>query len=172
MTIKYVLLVNKQGQTRLARYAVPLPPLAERVALEGEVVRKCLARSDKLVREKRESASARGWVGGGTSARACARAHALATMGASAWHPRLAAWPLRRGAQSRARQQGHRRACASLGYHFFCLLALNLSPRSLVSLLSPPPQCSFIEHRGHKIVYRRYASLFFLVGVDEEEVRN
>ena len=49
MAIKYVLLVNKQGQTRLARYAVPLPPLAERVALEGEVVRKCLARSEKLV---------------------------------------------------------------------------------------------------------------------------
>lgn len=52
MAIKYVLLVNKQGQTRLARYAVPLPPLAERVALEGEVVRKCLARSEKLVRGK------------------------------------------------------------------------------------------------------------------------
>lgn len=31
-------------------------------------------------------------------------------------------------------------------------------------------QCSFVEHRNYKIVYRRYASLFFLVGVDNEEV--
>uniref|UniRef100_A0A1S3ZFN3 AP-4 complex subunit sigma-like n=1 Tax=Nicotiana tabacum TaxID=4097 RepID=A0A1S3ZFN3_TOBAC len=26
-----------------------------------------------------------------------------------------------------------------------------------------------VEHRNYKIVYRRYASLFFLVGVDNEE---
>ena len=32
-------------------------------------------------------------------------------------------------------------------------------------------QCSFIEHRNYKVIYRRYASLFFLVGVDGEEVR-
>lgn len=31
-------------------------------------------------------------------------------------------------------------------------------------------QCSFVEHRNYKIIYRRYASLFFLVGVDNEEV--
>lgn len=31
-------------------------------------------------------------------------------------------------------------------------------------------QCSFVEHRNYKVVYRRYASLFFLVGVDNEEV--
>lgn len=31
-------------------------------------------------------------------------------------------------------------------------------------------QCSFVEHRNYKIVYRRYASLFFMVGVDNEEV--
>lgn len=30
-------------------------------------------------------------------------------------------------------------------------------------------QCSFFEYRGYKIVYRRYASLFFVVGVDGEE---
>ena len=32
-------------------------------------------------------------------------------------------------------------------------------------------QCSFFEHREYKIVYRRYASLFFITGVDENEVR-
>lgn len=31
-------------------------------------------------------------------------------------------------------------------------------------------QCSFFEHRSYKIIYRRYASLFFMVGVDDEEV--
>ena len=34
-------------------------------------------------------------------------------------------------------------------------------------------QCSFIEYRQYKLVYRRYASLFFIVGVDNRgsEVR-
>ncbi|KAH7277425.1 hypothetical protein KP509_39G050200 [Ceratopteris richardii] len=76
MTIRFVLLVNKQGQTRLAQYYEYLT-IEERRALEGEIVRKCLSRSDS--------------------------------------------------------------------------------------------QCSFIEHRNHKVVYRRYASLFFLVGVDGDE---
>jgi len=40
---------------------------------------------------------------------------------------------------------------------------------------SPPSitataQCSFFEFRQYKIVHRRYASLFFMVGVDQEEV--
>jgi AP-4 complex subunit sigma-1 len=30
-------------------------------------------------------------------------------------------------------------------------------------------QCSFIEYRGYKVVYRRYASLFFVVAVDGED---
>ncbi|GJN03400.1 hypothetical protein PR202_ga20841 [Eleusine coracana subsp. coracana] len=76
MTIRFVLFVNKQGQTRLAQYYEHLS-LDERRALEGEIVRKCLARTDQ--------------------------------------------------------------------------------------------QCSFVEHRNYKVVYRRYASLFFLVGVDNNE---
>lgn len=28
-----------------------------------------------------------------------------------------------------------------------------------------------MEHRNYKVIYRRYASLFFLVGVDGDEVR-
>lgn len=31
-------------------------------------------------------------------------------------------------------------------------------------------QCSFLEYRNYKCIYRRYASLFFIVGVDQEEV--
>ncbi|XP_026663171.1 AP-4 complex subunit sigma isoform X1 [Phoenix dactylifera] len=77
MAIRFILLVNKQGQTRLAQYYEYLT-LEERRALEGEIVRKCLARTEQ--------------------------------------------------------------------------------------------QCSFVEHRNYKIVYRRYASLFFLVGVDNDEV--
>lgn len=78
--IKFLLLVNKQGQTRLARYfGDELRSQDERRALEAEAVRRCLARSDR--------------------------------------------------------------------------------------------QASFFEHRSHRIVYRRYASLFFLAGVDEDEVR-
>jgi AP-4 complex subunit sigma-1 len=48
MGIRFVLLVNKQGQTRLAQYYEHLS-LDERRALEGEIVRKCLARTDQQV---------------------------------------------------------------------------------------------------------------------------
>lgn len=72
MTIQFLLLVNKQGQTRLAQY-LNFMSIAERTALEGEVVRKCLQRRDT--------------------------------------------------------------------------------------------DCSFIEHLNYKLVYRRYASLFFIVGL-------
>ena len=30
-------------------------------------------------------------------------------------------------------------------------------------------QCSFLEYKGEKIIYRRYASLFFILGVDDDE---
>ncbi|RLN61327.1 hypothetical protein BBJ28_00005321 [Nothophytophthora sp. Chile5] len=78
--IKFVLMVNKQGQTRLAQYYDFLS-IQERVALEAEIIRKCLGRNET--------------------------------------------------------------------------------------------QCSFVEYRGYKVIYRRYASLFFIVGVkdDDSEVR-
>mmetsp|Transcript_33280 Transcript_33280/g.106237 ORF Transcript_33280/g.106237 Transcript_33280/m.106237 type:complete len:152 (-) Transcript_33280:577-1032(-) len=75
MTIRFVLMVNKQGQTRLSTYYEWLP-MTERVALEAEIIRKCLSRSEF--------------------------------------------------------------------------------------------QCSFVEYRGYKVIYRRYASLFFIVGVESE----
>jgi AP-4 complex subunit sigma-1 len=74
--IKFVLMVNKQGQTRLASYFEWFP-LQERVALEAEIIRRCLSRTEY--------------------------------------------------------------------------------------------QCSFIEYRGYKVVYRRYASLFFVVAVDSDD---
>lgn len=30
-------------------------------------------------------------------------------------------------------------------------------------------QCSFLEYRNFKIVFRKYASLFFIIGIDETE---
>lgn len=73
-----LLQVNKQGQTRLAQYYEWLT-IAEKSSLEGEIIRKCLARNES--------------------------------------------------------------------------------------------QCSFLEYRNYKCIYRRYASLFFIVGVDSDEVR-
>jgi len=64
-------MVNKQGQTRMSSYYQWLP-MQERTALEAEIIRKCLSRSEL--------------------------------------------------------------------------------------------QCSFLEYRGYKVIYRRYASLFFIVG--------
>jgi len=74
--IEFILLVNRQGQTRLAQYTT-FKTINERTTLEGEVVRKCLSRPDE--------------------------------------------------------------------------------------------QCNFIEYLKYKLVYRRYASLFFIVGVDQKE---
>jgi hypothetical protein len=76
MAIKFILMVNKQGQTRLASYYDWLS-IEERTALEAEIIRKCLSRTEN--------------------------------------------------------------------------------------------QCSFMEYRGMRIVYRRYASLFFIVGVEQDE---
>ncbi|XP_065829288.1 uncharacterized protein [Oscarella lobularis] len=76
MTIKFLLLVNKQGQTRLAQY-YEYVGLDERVATEAEIIRKCLARNES--------------------------------------------------------------------------------------------QCSYMEYRNMKVVYRKYASLYFILGVDSEE---
>ena len=49
MPIRFILLVNKQGQTRLARYAEQALTVEEKRALEAEAVRKCLARPEKQV---------------------------------------------------------------------------------------------------------------------------
>lgn len=43
--IRFILMVNKQGQTRLSQYYEFLE-ISERVALEGELIRKCLSRSE------------------------------------------------------------------------------------------------------------------------------
>lgn len=48
MTIKYVLLVNKQGQTRLSKYYTYYPPV-ERISMEGNIIRQCLSRSTSQV---------------------------------------------------------------------------------------------------------------------------
>ena len=46
--LKFVLLVNKQGQTRLSQY-YEYTPVEERVVTEADIVRKCLARGEELV---------------------------------------------------------------------------------------------------------------------------
>lgn len=74
--IKFILMVNKHGQTRLASYYEWFP-IQERVALEAEIIRRCLSRTEY--------------------------------------------------------------------------------------------QCSFFEYRGYKIIYRRYASLFFVVAVNGDD---
>ena len=48
MSIKFVLMVNKQGQTRLATYYEWFP-IQERVALEAEIIRRCLSRTEYQV---------------------------------------------------------------------------------------------------------------------------
>lgn len=51
--IQFILMVNKQGQTRLANYYQWLS-IDERTALEAEIIRKCLSRSELQVRDEEE----------------------------------------------------------------------------------------------------------------------
>jgi len=76
MGIRYFLLLNRQGRTRLSKYYSYIP-LEERVQLEADLVRQCWMRNED--------------------------------------------------------------------------------------------QCCFFDYHDHKIIYRRYASLFFVVGVDKSE---
>jgi len=84
MTIKFILLVNKQGQTRLAQYFTESLSSSEKRQLESEIVRKSLSRGSDYDKGKRS-------------------------------------------------------------------------------------YCAFLRHNKYKICYRRYASLFFIVGVDDDE---
>lgn len=74
MSIRFALLVNRQGQTRVAQYFGEWVSVAERITLESEIIRKCLSRTEL--------------------------------------------------------------------------------------------QCSFMTYRNYRVVYRRYASLYFIVGLD------
>ncbi|EAL64916.1 adapter-related protein complex 4 sigma 1 subunit [Dictyostelium discoideum AX4] len=76
MAIKYFLLVNIRGKTRLSQYYESIP-FEERPAMESEIIRKCLSRTEI--------------------------------------------------------------------------------------------QCSFVEYKDYKVIYRKYATLFFIVGVDTTE---
>lgn len=96
--IKFVLMVNKQGQTRLANYFEWLP-MQERVALEAEV--------------------------------------------AQSIFPYLYI------------------PCFSISNRLDQIIRRCLSRTEF--------QCSFVEYRGYKVIYRRYASLFFVVAVDGDE---
>ena len=57
MAIQFILLVNKQGQTRLAKYTDQSMNVEERRALEGEIVRKCFKRAEKQVCLLKDGAS-------------------------------------------------------------------------------------------------------------------
>ncbi len=48
--IQFILLLNKQGQTRLAKYYFDVS-VEERMALEGELIRKCLSRVENQVQD-------------------------------------------------------------------------------------------------------------------------
>ena len=77
--IQFVLMVNKQGQTRLSKY-FHYVTVKQKTTLEAELIRRCLVRHENL--------------------------------------------------------------------------------------------CSFFEHEGYKVIYRRYASLYFIIGVDNTSEEN
>ena len=122
MVLKFVMMVNKQGQTRLAQYYEP-HPIEERVGVEAEIIRKCLSRGENQVR------------------------------GRSAWSA---------AGSAHMRVQDTIPSCSTLV----------TNPPPPHSSHVPTKQCSFFEYRNYKVIYRRYASLFFIVGADNNQEEN
>ena len=57
---------------------------------------------------------------------------------------------------------------AALFFSIFLVVVALAHPAAPNLPPSFPFQCSFMEYRNYKVVYRRYASLFFIVGTDQE----
>ncbi|GJR29045.1 AP-4 complex subunit sigma [Tanacetum coccineum] len=119
MGIRFILMVNKQGQTRLAQYYEYLT-LEERRALEGP---------ENSARVLKNGMCGKIWNMENLFNKKVRGSRVLAVV--------LRDWNR---------------------------LGLSMERDGLETGV-----CSFVEHRNYKIVYRRYASLFFLVGVDNEE---
>jgi hypothetical protein len=155
MTVKFLFLVNKQGQTRIAKYFTEHLGVEEKRALEAEIVRKCLARTDKQV------GGARAVCAFCAAMPRCVCSYAACSFLAQ----RYTAAPTnaRAGAAGSLGSASSQRDCKQAHTK-----RINASTHAHTT---PHKQCSFYEHGQHKIIYRRYASLFFIVGVDEEEVR-
>ncbi len=101
MAIKFVLLVNKQGQTRVSQY-YEYKDVQQRATDEAEIIRKCLTRNETQV-------------------------------------------------------------------HFFILFPA-LHSEKLNHVRYVFGQCSVMEYQNFKLVYRRYASLYFIMGIENSEV--
>ena len=61
MPIRFILMVNKQGQTRLAQYYETMT-IREKSTLESEMIRKCLARGEDQVRTIHNHHSHKGFM--------------------------------------------------------------------------------------------------------------
>jgi hypothetical protein len=135
--IRFILLQNRQGRTRLAKYYVPLDDNEKR-KLEFDIHRLVVNRDPKFTNflEARPRVSSRALPAQRSAGcRGCCAAHALCRV---PWRGRM------RRARGAARGARTPALCAN------------------------PKACLF-EHaqfRTHKVIYRRYAGLFFSMCVD------
>ena len=64
-------------------------------------------------------------------------------------------------------------ACSAV--HSHRMSAISQQPTRCAVACSAPRsegQCSFVEYRQYRVIYRRYASLYFIVGIDDGEEAN
>jgi hypothetical protein len=134
--------VNKQGQTRLANYYEWMP-IDERNAMEAEIIRKCLSRTENQCSFMEYR---------GMKVRALLAGFLLADA-----RGRGAAWGLRGVARHRAAWRGAARRGAAI------------ASACCAVLLPPPPPSRAHGAPVPQVIYRRYASLFFIVGVEVDE---
>ncbi|ETO18594.1 AP-4 complex subunit sigma-1 [Reticulomyxa filosa] len=129
MPIKFILMVNKQGQTRLCQYFEHFT-VKERESMEAEVVRKCLARGEHQVLYFCETA------------------------------PKI------------IREEGKRRICKKMKDNkafFNCVCSKYIKKSTKINFNN---YLENIKNSAHLLIYRRYASLFFVVGVDNSGKEN
>ena len=67
--------------------------------------------------------------------------------------------------KQKLQKEKRKRCCCLFSPLFLLNLDLDLNSHLPKKTLQ---KCSFVDHRGVRIVYRRYASLFFLVGIDRD----
>lgn len=124
--IKFMLMVNRQGQTRLSRYYTPVE-LSRRAVLEADVVRCCLTR-------KKDQVTSCLPVYLPTCLPVCLSLYVCL------W--RTPVWVKRKT------------VVCSFNWAGVC------------------SQCSFVEYKDFKLIYRQYAALYIVVGVTDSEVRS
>ena len=156
--IRFILLQNRQGRTRLAKYYVPLDD-GEKRKLEFDIHRLVVNRDPKFtnfLEVRPRAAAARCSDGAGAASPFGAAVHSALR---SAALRQRAPPPLRHSPAPRGRASVLHEAARALRQKAQCSTLAHKSAAS-------SRRIAVAQFRTHKVIYRRYAGLFFSMCVD------